>query len=140
MNVSTYRTPQEQSSVRQGVATVTSIGAAVLLFVAAVLSVLAGVSAVAADELFVEGPEYIWQFSVTAWGWIHIILGALLAITAIALMTGAMWARITAVFMAGLSIIGHFMWIPYYPWWSIVVIALDIVVIWAVSTWHPAKG
>lgn len=137
--MTTHRTPQDRSSPRDGVAAVTSIAAAVLLLAAAVLSLLAGVSAVAADELFVEGPDYIWQFSVTTWGWIHIVLGALLVITAIALMTGATWARITAVFMAGLSIIGNFMWIPYYPLWSIVVIALDVVVIWAVSTWQPEK-
>ena len=37
-----------------------------------------------------------------------------------------------------LSILANFMWLPYYPWWSVLIIALDIVVIWAVSTWRPA--
>ncbi|WP_328394230.1 DUF7144 family membrane protein [Nocardia sp. NBC_00416] len=134
-----YRTEPERPSVSRGVAAVTSIAAAVLLLAVGVLSILAGVSAVASDELFVTGPDYILQFSTTTWGWVHIVLGALLVIAAIGLMTGAMWARITAVFLAGLSIIANFLWIPYYPWWSIVVIALDIVVIWAVSTWQPDR-
>ncbi|MEU4314499.1 hypothetical protein [Nocardia sp. NPDC024068] len=133
----TYRTQPQHSPVRQGVAAVTSIAAAVLLLTVAVLSILAGISAVASDELFVEGPDYTLQFSATTWGWVHIVLGILLAIAAIALMTGALWARIVAVFLAGLSIIANFLWIPYYPWWSIIVIALNIVVIWAVSAWRP---
>ncbi|MGW0178308.1 DUF7144 family membrane protein [Nocardia sp. NPDC003345] len=135
--MTTYRTKPQHSPVRQGVAAVTSIAAAVLLLTVAVLSILAGISAVASDELFVEGPDYTLQFSATTWGWVHIVLGILLAIAAVALMTGALWARIVAVFLAGLSIIGNFLWIPYYPWWSIVVIALNIVVIWAVSAWRP---
>lgn len=137
--MATYRTEPERSPVKRGVAAVTSIAAAVLLLAVGVLSILAGISAVSTDELFVTGPDYILQFSTTTWGWIHIVLGVLLAITALALMTGALWARITAVFLAGLSIIANFLWIPYYPWWSIVVIALDLVVIWAVSTWRPAQ-
>lgn len=135
--MTTYRTKPQHSPVRQGVAAVTAIAAAVLLLTVAVLSILAGISAVASDDLFVEGPDYILQFSATTWGWVHIVLGILLAIAAVALMTGALWARIVAVFLAGLSIIGNFLWIPYYPWWSIVVIALNIVVIWAVSAWRP---
>ena len=61
----------------------------------------------------------------------------LMAGVGIALVTGATWARFTAIVIAGLSIIANFLWLPYYPWWSILIIALDIVVIWAVSTWQP---
>lgn len=125
--------------MKRGMAAVTSIAAAVLLLAVGVLSILAGVSAVAADELFVAGPDYILQFSTTTWGWVHIVLGALLAIAALGLMTGALWARIVAAFLAGLSIVANFLWAPYYPWWSIVVIALNVVVIWAVSTWRPEQ-
>ncbi|MEU1522152.1 hypothetical protein ACH474_22855 [Nocardia rhamnosiphila] len=137
--MTTYRTEPGGSPVKQGVAAVTSIAAAVLLLAVGVLSILAGISAVAGDELFVTGPNYILQFDTTTWGWIHIVLGILLVIAALALMSGALWARITAVVLAGLSIIANFLWIPYYPWWSIVVIAIDLVVIWAVSTWRPEQ-
>ncbi|MEV0361245.1 hypothetical protein ACIBEK_28315 [Nocardia fusca] len=137
--MATYRTESGGSPVKQGVAAVTSIAAAVLLLAVGVLSILAGISAIAGDELFVTGPNYIFQFDTTTWGWIHLVLGILLAIAAVALMSGALWARITAVVLAGLSIIANFLWIPYYPWWSIVVIAIDLVVIWAVSTWRPEQ-
>ncbi|MET8796290.1 hypothetical protein ABZV91_07515 [Nocardia sp. NPDC004568] len=137
--MTTYRTGPGDAPVMQGVAAVTSIAAAVLLLAVGVLSILAGISAVAGDELFVTGPNYILQFDTTTWGWIHVVLGILLVIAALALMSGALWARVTAVVLAGLSIIANFLWMPYYPWWSIALIAIDLVVIWAVSTWRPEQ-
>ncbi|MBF6455078.1 DUF7144 family membrane protein [Nocardia cyriacigeorgica] len=136
----THMTEPARNPVRQGVAAVTTIAAALLLLVLGVLSIVEGVSAVADDELFIEGPEYTYRWDLTTWGWIHIVLGALIAVTALALMTGAVWARVVAVFLAGLSIVANFLWIPYYPWWSLLLIALNIVVIWAVSTWRTGTA
>ena len=64
-------------------------------------------------------------------------LGVVVAAIGVALFTGAGWARIAAIVIAAISIIANFMWLPYYPWWSVLIIALDVVVIWAVSTWKP---
>ncbi|MGQ4615743.1 DUF7144 family membrane protein [Nocardia sp. R7R-8] len=128
-----------EHSVKQAVAAGTSIGAAVLLSAAGLLSIFQGISAIAKDDLFVTGPAYTYQFSTTTWGWIHLVLGILVVIAAIALIAGAMWARVTAVFLAALSILANFLWLPYYPWWSTIVIALDVVVIWAVTTWEPSR-
>lgn len=121
--------------VRQGIAAGTSIGAAILLLTVSVLSVLAGISAVAGDDLYVVGPEYIYSFDATAWGWTHIALGALLGLCGAGLLAGTMWGRIGAMFLAALSIIANFLWLPHYPWWSLAIITLDVVVIWAVATW-----
>lgn len=123
------------SPVKQGIAAGTSIAAAILLLTVGVVSFFQGIAAVASDDLLVIGVEYTYQFDTTAWGWAHIVLGVLLAISAIGLMTGAMWARIAAIGFASLSILANFLWLPYYPMWSILIIALDVVVIWAVSTW-----
>ncbi|MEY1676228.1 hypothetical protein AB4Z55_18835 [Gordonia sp. ABKF26] len=124
-------------SVKQGIAAGTSIGAAIILIVLGVIQLFQGIAAVAEDEVFVRGVEYVYKLDFTTWGWIHIALGVVMAGVGVALVTGATWARFTAIVMAGLSIIANFLWLPYYPWWSILIIALDIVVIWAVSTWHP---
>lgn len=130
--------PRPQShAVRDSVAAGTSIGAAMLLAVIGALSILQGISAVAADDLFVSGPEYVYQIDLTAWGWVHIVLGILLVVSAVGLWTGSTWGRVVAIAIASLSIIANFLWLPYYPAWSIVVIALGIVVIWAVATWRP---
>lgn len=129
----------EQRSVGQAVAAGTSIGAAILLMAVGILSILEGISAISKDEVLVATSGYTYQFNTTTWGWIHLILGILLVIAAAGLMSGAMWARVIAVFLAALSILANFLWLPYYPWWSIVVIALNVVVIWAVTTWHPRR-
>ncbi|MGK8491600.1 DUF7144 family membrane protein [Nocardia asiatica] len=129
-----------EHSVKQAVAAGTSIGAAILLFCAGFLSIFQGVSALAKDDVLISGPNYTYEFSTTSWGWIHLVLGILIVIAAVGLMAGAMWARVVAVFLAALSILANFLWLPYYPWWSTVVIALDVVVIWAVTTWRPDRA
>ncbi|WP_067845948.1 DUF7144 family membrane protein [Nocardia lijiangensis] len=128
-----------QHSTQQAVAAGASIGAAILLMAVGILSIFEGISAIAKDDILVTGPNYAYQLNTTGWGWIHLILGILLVLAAAGLMTGAMWARILAVFLAALSILANFLWLPYYPWWSIVVIALNVVVIWAVTTWEPER-
>ncbi|MFC8043905.1 hypothetical protein [Nocardia sp. NPDC057353] len=130
---------EKDHSLRQGLAAGTSIGASILLLTVGALSLLEGISAVAEDELFVVGPEYVYAFDVTTWGWIHIVLGILLIVAGLGLVTGAGWARVTAIIIASASIIGNFLWLPYYPWWSVLIIALNVVVIWGVATWHPLR-
>ncbi|NGP05908.1 hypothetical protein G6038_10565 [Rhodococcus sp. 14C212] len=124
-------------SVKQGIAAGTSVGAAVIMTTVGIVQFLQGIAAVAEDELFVQGQEYTFKFDFTAWGWIHIALGVVMVVVGIALITGATWARVAAIVVAALSILANFMWLPYYPYWSVLVIALDVVVIWAVSTWNP---
>ncbi|MBM7277563.1 hypothetical protein FOV72_08570 [Gordonia rubripertincta] len=124
-------------SAKQGIAAGTSIGAAIILIVVGVVQLAQGIAAVAEDEVFIRGVEYVYKFDFTTWGWIHIVLGAIAIIVGAGLVSGAGWARFTAIVIAGLSIIANFLWLPYYPWWSILIIALDVVVIWAVSTWNP---
>ncbi|AZZ82872.1 MULTISPECIES: DUF7144 family membrane protein [Gordonia] len=136
----THTAPGEERgtlSAKQGIAAGTSIGAAIILIVVGVVQLAQGIAAVAEDEVFVRGVEYVYKFDFTTWGWIHIVLGAIAIIVGAGLVSGAGWARFTAIVIAGLSIIANFLWLPYYPWWSILIIALDVVVIWAVSTWNP---
>jgi len=105
----------ENRSVKRGVAAVTSIGAGILLTTVGLLELLEGIAAVAEDQLFVAGVEYIYKFDFATWGWVHIVLGVVLAVIGIALITGAFWARVAAVIIAALSLIANFLWLPYYP-------------------------
>ncbi|MEU5840703.1 hypothetical protein [Rhodococcus sp. NPDC047139] len=131
------RADREDMSLEQGFAAGTSVGAAIIMILIGVLQFLQGIAAVAEDEVFVRGQEYLFQFDLTTWGWIHIVVGAVVAIVGIALITGATWARVAAIIIAALSILVNFVWLPYYPGWAIAIIALDVVVIWAISTWNP---
>ncbi|MFF0546586.1 DUF7144 family membrane protein [Nocardia thailandica] len=129
-------TNENAHPVRQGIAAGTSIGAGILLAVVGALQIFEGISAVANDDLIVVGPEYIYQFDITAWGWWHIIFGAIAILIALGLLTGQTWGKVGAIAIASISIVANFLWLPYYPWWSILIIALDVVVIWAVCTWR----
>ncbi|MFD6355954.1 hypothetical protein KHQ06_21155 [Nocardia tengchongensis] len=129
-----------EPTLKQGLAAGTTIGAGILLLVIGVLSILQGISAVASDDLLVVGYDYIYKLNTTGWGWIHIVLGIIEVIVAIGLLRGTAWGRTAALVLAALSIVENFLWIPYYPAWSILIIALDVVVIWAISTYKPATA
>lgn len=129
----------DHSAAKQGLAAGTTIAAGLLLATVGVLQFLEGIAAVAKDDIIVVGVNYTYNWNVTAWGWIHIVLGILVALTGFALMIGAAWARVIAIFIAAVSIIANFLWLPHYPLWSIAIIVLDVVVIWAVSTWNTDR-
>ena len=75
----------------------------------------------------------LFLMSVNGYGWWNLIVGLLLIVTAGALLVGATWARTVAVILAALSAIGQLFLIPAQPWWSIIVIAIDILIIYAVT-------
>ncbi|MFE3099344.1 DUF7144 family membrane protein [Nocardia tengchongensis] len=129
-----------EPTLKQGLAAGTTIGAGILLLVIGVLSILQGISAVASDDLLVVGYDYMYKLNTTGWGWIHIVLGIIEVVVAIGLLRGTAWGRTAALVLAALSIVENFLWIPYYPAWSILIIALDVVVIWAISTYKPATA
>jgi hypothetical protein len=105
--------------------------AGVLLTTVAVLQILEGIAAVAKDSIYVTGIDYVYEFDVSAWGWIHLVLGAVALATGIGILAGQTWARLAGVFIAFLGTLANFAFIPYYPVWSIVVIAFWIATIWA---------
>ena len=107
--------------------------AAVMMILIGVFQALAGIAAIANDEFFVVGQNYAFDLDVTAWGWIHLLLGVLVLLAGIYLFAGRVWAGIVALTLAVLSAVANFFFIPYYPWWSLLVIALNVWVIWALT-------
>jgi hypothetical protein len=107
--------------------------AATMLLIIGTFQAIAGLVAIFDDEFYVVGREYTFKLDTTAWGWIHLLLGILLAVSGWALFSRKAWAGVTAIVLAGLSAIANFFFIPYYPFWSIVVIALDVWVIWSLT-------
>ncbi|MFE2426765.1 hypothetical protein ACFXJ5_08415 [Streptomyces sp. NPDC059373] len=105
--------------------------AGVMMIFGGAMAIIEGIAAIAKDDVFVVTRNYAYTFNLTSWGWIHLVLGVLVVLAGIALFTGAMWARVTGVVLAGLSMVANFMWLPYYPVWAIVLIAVDAFVIWA---------
>ncbi|AHH16921.1 putative membrane protein [Nocardia nova SH22a] len=139
MTATEHNTFDHRTGTEQKVAAGTSLAAAALLVVAGIVSIFQGISAIAKDDIYIAGPNYTYQWNTSGWGWVHLILGILVVLAAVGLFTGAVWGRILAITLLSLSILANFLWLPYYPWWSILIIALDIVVIWAIATWDPKR-
>jgi hypothetical protein len=107
--------------------------AAFMMITLGILHIINGLVAIFDDEFFVVGKEYIFKFDVTTWGWIHLILGIVVLLAGFGLFAGRVWARTVGVIIAVVASIAGFAWIPYYPGWGIVLIAISIGVIWALT-------
>ena len=107
--------------------------AAMMMLMIGSFQAIAGLAAIFNDEFFVIGKNYTFDLDVTAWGWIHLLLGILLFITGWALFARKLWAAMVAIVLALLTAIENFFFIPYYPWWSLLIIAVCIWVMWALT-------
>jgi hypothetical protein len=105
--------------------------AGVILFLVGTFSVLYGLAAVLNDDVVTVGGGggvIVWNF--TTWGWIHIVIGAIMVATSLGLFWVRPWARVAAVIFATLSAITQIGLITAFPLWSIMIIALDVLVIY----------
>ena len=107
--------------------------AATILTLAGLFQILAGLVAIIDDDFYVVAPNYTFDLDVSAWGWIHLAIGAALVATALGLYARQVWAGVTAIFIAMLSALVNFFFIPYYPVWSLLVIGLVVWVIWSLT-------
>jgi hypothetical protein len=107
--------------------------AALMMIMAGIWQALAGLIAIFENEFYVATRNYTFQFDATTWGWIHLLLGVVVGLAGLGLMAGQTWARVVGIVLAVLSATANFLFIPYYPFWSILVITLDIFVIWALA-------
>ncbi len=107
--------------------------AGVILIMVGCFQAIAGLAAIFEDDFYAVTQNYIFEFNTTTWGWIHLILGLVVAFAGYALFAARTWARVIGVTFAVLSAIANFLFIPYYPFWSLLIISLDIWVIWALT-------
>jgi hypothetical protein len=107
--------------------------AGTIMVLAGVFQALAGLTAIFNDEFFVVARNYTFDLDVTAWGWIHLIIGLLVLAVGMGLFMRKAWAGMTAIFLCMLSAVSNFFFIPYYPIWALLVIGLNVWVIWALT-------
>ena len=127
---------------RSGVAVGFTYFAVFMMFMIGAFHLIAGLAGVFEDQIYsvvpavgteASGDAYFLQLDVTTWGWIHTIAGVVILLAAFALLSGAVWARTVGVILAVISAIANFAWLPWYPIWSIVMIAVSVTVIWALT-------
>lgn len=108
--------------------------AAVLMIMSGLWSFFVGITGVLSGGFYLHVRNYTFSYGIHAWGWTHLIIGAVVFAAGVCLLLGMMWARVVGVILAVISGIANFLFLPYYPLWSIVVIALDALIIWALVT------
>lgn len=136
MAQATYQRPQRSAAFAGGLM---AFGA-VMLIIGGILDVFRGIMAIADDAVIVNTPNYVFKFDTTGWGLIHLILGALAVLVGVSLFQARTWARIVGVVLAGLLLISSFLTLPYYPVWSVVLIAVYGFIIWALCVVQPQEA
>ena len=115
-----------------------TVFAAVMLMIAGIGNILEGIAQIVRGSFFVTLPNYAYTLSVHSWGWIHLGAGIVVFLVGAALLADKTWARAVGVAIASLSLFMNLVYLPFFPVWSIIVIALDAFVIWALLT--PRRG
>jgi hypothetical protein len=113
-----------------------AVFAGVIMIIAGVFQAIEGLAGILNDEYLVVLPNYFLAFDITLWGWLHLLIGLALLAIGVSVLRGATWARVAGMVLAGISALLNFIWLPYSPWWSLLVIAIDILVIWALANYH----
>jgi hypothetical protein len=107
--------------------------AAIMMIMVGVFQAIAGLVAIFENEFYVATRNYLFKFDATTWGWIHLIVGLIIVFAGWGLLSGRTWARVVGITLAVLSAIANFLFIPYYPFWALTIITLDVFVIWALT-------
>lgn len=109
--------------------------AAIIIIIAGVFDALYGLVAILMPQssyfLVTEGGLFL--FDVSGWGWWHLILGVALVLVGLALITGATWARVVAIILVAFNGVSQLALLPVQPWWSLIVLTLDILVLYALT-------
>jgi hypothetical protein len=107
--------------------------AAAMMMLLGVLHAIAGLVAIFKDEYYVVGSGgLVLSVDYTTWGWIHLLGGGIMAAAGLGLLVGQMWARVVAVLLAMVSAIVNVLFLAAYPLWSLIMITLALLVVWAV--------
>ena len=110
------------------------IFAAVILLVSGLFTGIQGIAAlIGPNTYFVLTDGELLLFDVNGWGWWNLIVGILLLLTSFALFAGQTWARVVAIILCVINAVGQLFLIPVQPWWSVIIIAVDILVIYALT-------
>jgi hypothetical protein len=106
--------------------------ASLMMILLGMFGALYGLVALLDDTYYAVGKQGLLVFDITQWGWIHLVLGLAAMVTGFALRRGAMWARVLAVVLASINAIAQFAFMSAHPWWALVAIVFNVLVIWAV--------
>jgi hypothetical protein len=114
--------------------------AGVVMFLVGSLNAFWGLGAILNDDIVVVGGEGALIADLTLWGWVHLILGSLIALTGLGLLTGNSAARLAAIFFLTVNAIAQIVWFPAAPLWAFMIVVLDVVIIYQLTARWGAQA
>jgi hypothetical protein len=121
------------SDNRSGTAVGFAFFAGFMMIMVGVFDMIEGFAALFKKDFYAVTPNYVFHFNSSTWGWIHMLLGLIILLAGLGVFSGAVWARTVGVILAGIVGVTNFAFIPIYPIFSIVIVAVCIFVIWALT-------
>lgn len=113
--------------------------AGVLMVVSGLFAFLVGLTGIIRARYYALNPDYTYHWTARGWGITEVVLGAVIVCAGVCLLLGLMWARIVAIVVAAFNAISAFMFLPWFPLSSIVIVALNLFIIWAIAHYHPPR-
>ncbi|WP_433613988.1 DUF7144 family membrane protein [Dactylosporangium sp. CA-139114] len=104
-----------------------------MMLVVGIFQIIVGLTAIFERTFYILADSYLFGFNIVAWGWVHLALGVIVALGGGAVLAGRFWGRVLGIVLASLSAVANFVFLPYYPLWSMLIIAADVAVIWALT-------
>lgn len=128
-----------RTGAKAGLTAGLSVFAGLMIIMMSTLQGLQGFAALVHGDFFASDTRYAYELPITAWGWTHLLLGIVGFAVGIGVLAGVRAARLAAIVVAFVTAIGNFLFIPYYPLWAILLVALDLAVIWALAGDMPTR-
>jgi hypothetical protein len=137
-----YSPDQAQAAARHGGAGAFAgaVLAGVLMILTGLYGFLVGLAMVLRAPFFVYHGGYLYAWSTHNWGWVELILGAVVFAAGACVLLGMVWARAVGIILATMSAVASFLVLPYYPIWSIIGIAVDLFIIWALVAYSGRRS
>jgi hypothetical protein len=131
---------RERHEARQAVAGAFTVLAGTLMILSGLWGFFVGITGALSGSFYARVPTtFTFHLSPYWWGIVQLCIGAVVFAAGVCLLLGMMWARVVGVTLAVISALANFLFLPHYPLWSIMVIALDIIIIWALTTSHVRR-
>jgi hypothetical protein len=111
-----------------------------MLVITGVFQIFTAIMALAHDRIYEGTPGYLFAFDLTLWGWLLFATAILSIAAGYGALRGLTWARVAGIGTAGLSMIVQFMFVPHYPVWSVIVMAVDVTIIWGLASYRRTAG
>lgn len=115
-----------------------AIFAGFMMILGGIFQAIAGLTALLRPAWYLVASSHLLVFNYRAWGWLDLIIGVVILLAGFQILQGSLWARVVGVVLAILSAVGALASVSAYPLWSVIIIAIDVLVIFALSV-HGAE-